>query len=1064
MISRWLAAALAGLVVHAGSAAVAYGAAAAKDGARIDYPARTLEGLVGNGRSVVKVRPDGYQFHSGGDGSGRFRLLVAGEQLELTAPDASSTFFPGGVGYRVRVGDTTVEILHGALSDVPYLVAFRVTGAHGALQLQLEGSGSPLVGLAGAVMSPGFASQVTGAVPFRLEQGSGELILAAGAAPPAFTFDDLRQRLEQPYREGLLLNTPSPLLDRAVPFCRFLLDLGFDGRLHVCEIFRWRDVWSRDLGSGLVPGAMASGRFEAARATIQYDLVRHAAADPRGLKVTLDPSQGGTAEGIAWLTRAVWQDYLLTGDSAALRDAARTLRPWLEAWIDRDPDERGLLVDVSEWMDHSRFFLFPDGARILYSNVLFAELLRRFAAIETALGDAAAAQRYEALGDRFVRGINAGLWDEANGMYDNLELWGQRDERTVSAENALAVLCGVAPLDRSRRALQRVREQCWRAAGSTTIVPPMTHVPAYIDHNFRFWPWWNAVEARARVRIGDVEGAVHLLERCSATLEDERYPGLVEELTTPEGVTEGGNAFLTAAGSYLDAVVEGLLGVEIVEPGCARLRVQPHVPSAWLDWSAQVPLPQGHVKIEALGGRLRVEVTDPRVQVVEVPPGTTVEGARAAECAPHAFPTLSEADAIAQPAPALAAPSPRTAGVLAADMLPQPPLFAGLPSRRVTPDELLDLDSHDVGALVIPGNALPRRTADGDDVRAALERYLERGGALVFYGATMHERGTMGEQGGVIEWYDRRPLVRYAPIEGWSFRRSFDSARIARDGERGLREGWQQAVTNAQPPDTAWTAITVPATWETHLGHEYDGWAWYRASFTLPETALGQVIVLDLGRIDDSDWTYVNGQLVGSLTNWQAIRHYRLRPQDEVYASLAFGGHNDVAVQVLDTGGGGGLFTDRPRVGVETDEVGWTPIDPKSGEVVDRPTRHAVVSWGPGGAFFNSWETARGAFGFAIEGHGVEFSGPLAGLAPLSGDVAEAFTDFAVSRPWRFQPLAFTRTQRHLLVPDHGERYPCMARLVDTDSGGEIVLIPASIAHTPAGPEVLRRLGIGGRP
>ena len=52
----------------------------------------------------------------------------------------------------------------------------------------------------------------------------------------------------------------------------------------------------------------------AARTTIDYDLHRHAIANPRGLKVTEDASQGGSAEGLAWLTRAVWRYYLLMGD------------------------------------------------------------------------------------------------------------------------------------------------------------------------------------------------------------------------------------------------------------------------------------------------------------------------------------------------------------------------------------------------------------------------------------------------------------------------------------------------------------------------------------------------------------------------------------------------------------------------------------------------------------------------------------------------------------------------------------------------------------------------------
>ncbi|HVN75530.1 MAG TPA: hypothetical protein VMT19_04380, partial [Thermoanaerobaculaceae bacterium] len=157
--------------------------------------------------------------------------------------------------------------------------------------------------------------------------------------------------------------------------------------------------------------------------------------------------------------------------------------------------------------------------------------------------------------------------------------------------------------------------------------------------------------------------------------------------------------------------------------------------------------------------------------------------------------------------------------------------------------------------------------------------------------------------------------------------------------------------------------------------------------------------------------------------------------------------------------GAGGLYGDQPTIGAVTDEVVWTPVDPRDEAALERPVRFGVVSWGPGD-FFNSWETSRGAFGFRVDGRGVAFEGPLAPLPALDVEVHEAFTDFAVAEPWLFQPLAFTETRRGLLVPDGGERYPCVARVVNRDTGAEFVLIAASVAATDAGPRVLRALAI----
>ena len=44
--------------------------------------------------------------------------------------------------------------------------------------------------------------------------------------------------------------------------------------------------------------------------------------------------------------------------------------------------------------------------------------------------------------------------------------------------------------------------------------------------------------------------------------------------------------------------------------------------------------------------------------------------------------------------------------------------------------------------------------------------------------------------------------------------------------------------------------------------------------------------------------------------------------------------------------------------------------DPPSGRL-----QHGFRLEGPGGDFFRSWETSRGAFGFTINGRGIEFVG-----------------------------------------------------------------------------------------
>ena len=71
----------------------------------------------------------------------------------------------------------------------------------------------------------------------------------------------------------------------------------------------------------------------------------------------------------------------------------------------------------------------------------------------------------------------------------------------------------------------------------------------------------------------------------------------------------------------------------------------------------------------------------------------------------------------------------------------------------------------------------------------------------------------------------------------------------------GDKPGW----ANPDFDDRNWESIRVPAPWESRGFHGYDGYAWYRTSFTLPASTGGDNLYLSLGYIDDVDEVYLNG-------------------------------------------------------------------------------------------------------------------------------------------------------------------------------------------------------------
>jgi hypothetical protein len=108
----------------------------------------------------------------------------------------------------------------------------------------------------------------------------------------------------------------------------------------------------------------------------------------------------------------------------------------------------------------------------------------------------------------------------------------------------------------------------------------------------------------------------------------------------------------------------------------------------------------------------------------------------------------------------------------------------------------------------------------------------------------------------------------------------------------------------SQAPTNDWTEINVPDVWENQGFRDFDGSAWYRKKFTIPKSLAGQELVLLLGKIDDSDKTYLNGKLIGStFDKYDKLRIYTI-PAVQVKA----GEVNTLLIYVEDPGGYGGIY------------------------------------------------------------------------------------------------------------------------------------------------------------
>jgi hypothetical protein len=142
--------------------------------------------------------------------------------------------------------------------------------------------------------------------------------------------------------------------------------------------------------------------------------------------------------------------------------------------------------------------------------------------------------------------------------------------------------------------------------------------------------------------------------------------------------------------------------------------------------------------------------------------------------------------------------------------------------------------------------------------------------------------------------------------------------------------------------DRSWVEVSVPAYWETQGFKGYDGPGWYRFKCRPNARLADQRLMLCMGKIDDFDEVYLNGQRIGRTghisaqgegdgggDDYQKWRVYAI-PQSLLHAE----GENVIAVRVFDRYMHGGIY--EGPIGLVTREkfLAWSPakeqVDPSS--------------------------------------------------------------------------------------------------------------------------------------
>lgn len=120
------------------------------------------------------------------------------------------------------------------------------------------------------------------------------------------------------------------------------------------------------------------------------------------------------------------------------------------------------------------------------------------------------------------------------------------------------------------------------------------------------------------------------------------------------------------------------------------------------------------------------------------------------------------------------------------------------------------------------------------------------------------------------------------------------------NSDAGYKNGIPAWTTTMQSGGN-WKEMELPGAWEYRGLPHFDGVVWFQREIDIPAAWQGKEVQLHLGKIDDEDITWFNGQEIARGHGYATHRHYTIP------ATLAKAGKGVLTVRVVDFSGDGGI-------------------------------------------------------------------------------------------------------------------------------------------------------------
>jgi glycogen debranching enzyme len=258
----------------------------------------------------------------------------------------------------------------------------------------------------------------------------------------------------------------------------------------------------------------------------------------------------------SWINHELFQ---ATGDRVFLEEAYASGARFYEWWLsNRDKDGDGLV----EWGGHAVLESLRDGLVAVWHhvgwpsnfealdlNVMLVKEARSLAEMARALGDADAAERWDAEADTRTLAANRTFWDEETGFFYHVD----RDDHNFTFSDAddlkrqeiigfLPLWAGTATEEQAARLVGHLtnKQKFWRPYG----VPSLAADDPYYDPtgywNGPVWPQWQYLIVRGLLDYGYTEEAQMLADKLIANVTEQlRTTHTFWELYSPDHLWGG---------------------------------------------------------------------------------------------------------------------------------------------------------------------------------------------------------------------------------------------------------------------------------------------------------------------------------------------------------------------------------------------------------------------------------------------------------------------------------------------------------------------------------------------